>query len=395
MKRAQRTSRRPSKKKIPTIPMLFPAYRKGAYLESSAAKRDDALRQLSVAYRTSGLVLYIGAGLSMSIGLPSWSNLVQALTVRLMTMRMQTAADAIKGLTDESRWELQSSFLQKLEVSPSLERPVLMLARSLKDELKDKLGAEIGRVLYRRIRNFPDSAIYHRLRANRFPIKGLSRGASLTLLDAIAKLSRFERDAKGVQAIINYNYDDLLEEYLQSQNIKCKAVLSGRDRIPNGTLPSYHVHGLIRYKSFVAQLDTSLAKRAKSRAPSTEGNFVFSEDEYHAEYADAYKWSNLTQMSHLGSHTGLLIGLSLEDPNIRRLIDVTHRQYPDTRNYAVLTRKKSLKGVGDNEGTVLTNLFEEVESHSFEGMGVTPIWVDKYSEIPGVLNRIVDGESHS
>jgi hypothetical protein len=80
---------------------------------------------------------------------------------------------------------------------------------------------------------------------------------------------------------------------------------------------------------------------------------VFSEDEYHAEYSDPYKWSNMTQMSLLGRYPGLFVGLSLEDPNIRRLIDVTHRQYPENANYAILPRKNRLKGQTDGNDAVM------------------------------------------
>ena len=117
---------------------------------------------------------------------------------------------------------------------------------------------------------------------------------------------------------------------------------------------------------------------------------MFSEDEYHEEYADAYRWSNMTQISLLGRHTGLFVGLSMEDPNIRRLIDVTHRQYPDVLNYAVLPRRMSLRSSSDSKKCVLRNLFEAVETASFAKIGVRVIWVDHYDDIPGVLKSICE-----
>jgi hypothetical protein len=122
------------------------------------------------------------------------------------------------------------------------------------------------------------------------------------------------------------------------------------------------------------------------------GNFVFSEDEYHAEYSDPYKWSNMTQISLLGRYTGLFVGLSLEDPNIRRLVDVTHRQYPEGHNYAILPRKRQLSGTRDTKGCVLRNLFEQVETSSFEKIGIRVIWVDSFEDIPCVLREICTGE---
>jgi hypothetical protein len=125
------------------------------------------------------------------------------------------------------------------------------------------------------------------------------------------------------------------------------------------------------------------------------GNFVFSEDEYHAEYSDPYKWSNMTQTSLLGRHTGLFVGLSMEDPNIRRLIDVTHKQYPDIRYYTILRRRESLASSTHTKEAVLRNLYESVENNSFNDIGVRVLWVDRYEEIPPLLREIyrTDGDT--
>jgi hypothetical protein len=123
-----------------------------------------------------------------------------------------------------------------------------------------------------------------------------------------------------------------------------------------------------------------------------QGNFVFSEDEYHAEYSDPYRWSNMTQMSLLGRYTGLFVGLSLEDPNIRRLIDVTHQQYPENINYAVLPRKQRLDQQRDNNDAVMLNLFEAVETNSLERIGVRVLWVVAFSRIPRLLNTVCGAE---
>jgi hypothetical protein len=112
------------------------------------------------------------------------------------------------------------------------------------------------------------------------------------------------------------------------------------------------------------------------------GNFVFSEDEYHTEYSDPYRWSNMTMISQLGRFSGLFVGLSLQDPNLRRLIDVTHRQYPDITNYAILTRKSPRAGASRSRESTLQDLFERVETESFEDLGVKVIWTDNFNEVP-------------
>jgi hypothetical protein len=117
------------------------------------------------------------------------------------------------------------------------------------------------------------------------------------------------------------------------------------------------------------------------------GNFVFSEDEYHTEYSDPYRWSNMTMINQLGRYSGLFIGLSLLDPNLRRLIDVTHRQYPDIKNYAILTRKPAQNAAAAASEPFLRDLFEKVETESFANIGVQVIWTDTYEEVP---DRILD-----
>jgi hypothetical protein len=390
----RRAARKPEvpRTKTPSLLDLFPGHRKAAYLERARAALEKSVGGLAHAYRHRGLVLYVGAGVSISVGLPSWADMVRSLTVRMMTRKVESAISALGELKDEARWKLFDGLYEDLQANQQYEKPILMLARSLKNELGTNLSNEIARVLYRRFFNrlIKGRRVYHR-KGFSVEYRGVRRETHAfppesfrhyPLLEAVASLARAERDANGVQAIVNYNYDDLVEEYLKAQKIKCMTVLSGGDKVPDGVLPSYHVHGLIRSADFLS----------KKRRPGlqSKGNFVFSEDEYHAEYSDPYRWSNMTQMSHLGRYTGLFIGLSMEDPNIRRLIDVTHRQYPETRNFAILSRRQPLARSKDDKRTLLRNLFEEVETSSFERIGVGVLWVDRHDDIPGVLSKIVE-----
>jgi len=199
------------------------------------------------------------------------------------------------------------------------------------------------------------------------------------LLDALVALTRPQRGMAGVQAIVNYNFDDILEERLRRDDVPCVTVLSGRDRLTRGKLPSYHVHGVLPVREFAGKVPPK---------QGSAGNFVFSEDEYHLQYADPYRWSNVTQISLLGRHKGLFIGLSMQDPNLRRLIDVTHQQYPEIWNYAILPR--SDKPQNDNvRATILRNLAEDVDETSFERIGVKVIWVDDITaDVAPLLSKI-------
>jgi hypothetical protein len=354
------------------------------------ARRDEHLKELHEAYLHHGLVLYVGAGVSLSLGLPSWPELIRALSVTMMSHRVKTAIDRLKTLSEEQKWERLGGLQLQVDQRADSDKPILMMARAVKEELGDQLPSAIARILYRSFQRLLYSRWHdehwRKLRQSKTSPQFFPRGQkslpTSELIDAIIALARAERDARGVQAIVNYNYDDLLDEKLLEQHVKCRTVLSGRDVVPSGTLPCYHVHGLI------ASRNVATRKPAK-----VQGNFVFSEDEYHAEYSDPYKWSNMTQMSLLGRYTGLFVGLSLEDPNIRRLIDVTHRQYPENINYAILPRKQRLDQQKSNSNAVMKNLFEEVESHSLERIGVKVIWVDTFEQIPYLLKRVCGADS--
>jgi hypothetical protein len=392
MRLAKRSSKKPNRSRqrgvsSSSLGALFPTFRPKQFRDTASVRRDAYLGELREAYLHRGLVLYVGAGVSLSLGLPSWPELIRALSVTMMSRRVETAIDTLKTLTDEQKFQRLEKLQVQVEKRADSDKPILMMARAVKDELGDRLPLSISRTLYRPIlrqlisRWHDENYLKHRRSSPRLRSESLFRPHRLLpaseLLDAIVALCRAERDVQGVQAIVNYNYDDLLDEKLREQHVRCKTILSGRDVVPPGTLPCYHVHGLISSKD--------IATRKTARV---QGNFVFSEDEYHAEYSDPYKWSNMTQMSLLGRYAGLFVGLSLEDPNIRRLIDVTHRQYPENVNYAILPRKNLLNDQTDGNDAVMRNLFEAVESSSFERIGVRVIWIDAFDDIPNLVGKI-------
>jgi hypothetical protein len=359
----------------------------------------------------------------------------------------------IKLQTDLERFFLEQKVYDQ-------NKPILMMARAIKEELRQDLPDIIAQKLYRAILKSaelqqPESMdeLRQRLQAD-LP--------SSELLKAIVALARPQREIEGVQAIVNYNYDNLLEETLQRENVPCMTILSGRNVQPPHVLPVYHVHGALPLSNIAAEqyeseaifaratgwelphphndifdriffgtediasvassygqspeqieeiygdaLDllaegrtqpttdpaSPRAARVRSAAAYTRyGNFVFSEDEYHTEYSDPYRWSNMTQISHLGRYTGLFIGLSMEDPNLRRLIDVTHKQFPEVRNYAIIKRRDRLGSATEETSNIVRNLFESMETASFDSIGVSVLWVDDHNEIPSLVQKVCELE---
>jgi hypothetical protein len=364
---------------LTSLRTLFPTFTKSAYIARDAEARKGFIDELRENYLRRGLVLYVGSGVSRSVNLPIWHELIRSLTVTMMTRRVATAVDTLEGIPDAKREKAIAHMEAKVASSPGEEKPILMMARALKDHFGPALAGEIAKILYQPVLGPKRYQLLGGLANTRTQHReDAIRHIDSPLLRALVSLARSQRDVAGVQAIINYNFDDILEEKLRSEEVRCKTVLSGFDVVPPGTLASYHVHGVLPFEDY----------RRDPANVTTKGNFVFSEDEYHAEYSDAYRWSNMTQMSNLGRFTGLFVGLSMQDPNIRRLIDVTHRQYPEITNYAILTRKEPLANSTDDSATVLRNLFEDVEAQSFWKIGVRVIWADNFEEVPKLINAM-------
>ena len=381
MKKKLAKSTAARRSKSPSLLTLFPDYLKKAYTAKDTANVEPVIRDLRECYLHRGLVLYLGSGVSRSVGLPNWQELVRSLTVTMMSKKVTTAFGALGKPEDEKFWRTLSAIHEDVEKGADYDKPILMMARAIKDELGSDLQRIVTLNLARHFRRYRSSTI-QRLPRGRVRVMHSKANQRSDLIDAIVALARSERDVKGVQAIINYNYDDIVDETLRVEHVQCTTVRSGKDKVETAMLPCYHVHGVLPvYK-------TSRSPFSEASAHMNAGNFVFSEDEYHVEYMDPYRWSNMTQMSNLGRHSGLFIGLSMEDPNIRRLLDVTHRQYPDMQHYAVLTRKVSLRDSTNSKNSVLRNLFEQVEANSFKKIGVNVIWVDSHDHVPGILNKI-------
>lgn len=353
---------------------------------ASATKRQRALvERLRRTYNTDGLALYLGAGVSASAGFPDWAHLVRALLSRVI--QREAYGDDQQQLlyeqTDSWPWK-PAAFRKAVERVPfQNNRPLIMLARMLREHLKRDLRARVAGTLYFESmigQYLIDTPWVRRLRRGEAVLDPDIMSSSL--INAIAEMSEPHAGRAGIKAIINYNFDDLVDEIIRHRGTPCSTVSAPGDRISAGALPCYHVHGVLPLRTYAASF------RQKHRRMKTRGDFVFSEDEYHRQYAEPFRWSNLVQTSLLGAYDGLFVGLSLEDPNIRRLLDSTHRQYPRRRNYAILRRQRSLARAGRGVENVVTNLFEQIESESFVDIGVNVLWVDDFKDIPKLLDDI-------
>jgi hypothetical protein len=188
------------------------------------------------------------------------------------------------------------------------------------------------------------------------------------IIDSIVRLSRPQRDGRPLDSIITFNFDCLVEENLSTNGIPNRPIFSEAIKHGSHELPIYHVHG---YLPRTGQIPADM-------------ELVFSEDAYHNQFIDPFSWSNLIQLNKLTQNTCLFVGISLTDPNMRRLIDVAWRKNPDK----VLSHYMVKRLPRASEKDVLDEVSKLLEEQDANALGLNVVWIDEFAELPSVLDDI-------
>ena len=365
---------------------------------------DDARDALRRAFKTQQLTLYLGAGVSVASALPTWDKLVLSVYFAAISEeKLGNWRPFPNYLYAISEWYLRE-----------LREPLEVTARKLRqlypegEDGEQQFLSAVRDGLYR----IEDTT----LRDSGPP----EIGENATLRAVAALCAAQARQHYGVRSVITYNYDDLLERSLDGQR-QAVPVCSRSMPTPK-RLPIFHVHGFIPFP--------------RDDGPGQSG-VVFSEEEYNAAASDPYSWSNLVQLREMSSSVGLMVGLSLADRNIRRLLDALALSPVRARIYAVLKRPEknvpdpaqvdgidraarellnqferagiksramSGRGIGYERMSVkssvryqreiqgilaaVEDLAEVQETRVMEKLGITPIWYDDHADIPDILQEI-------
>ena len=299
---------------------------------------------LRVEYAEGQLCLFVGAGVSMGCGLPDWKGLAKAVVNSFPRkpggppLGARSAARSL-GLPQPEDPNALFDYIPRALVE---EDPLLSM-RYARSEFGAELRELVSQVLYRQ---------------------------AIALSDAVLEIPLLEK----VRRICCYNYDDVLERAF-AQRDRAHLSLFEDDRMPleDERVLVLHPHGFLPD-----------GKRPSYKA--TE-RIVLSEDDYHSLYGDGYAWANLAQLTLLLNYTALFIGCSLLDPNVRRLLDIAARRRPGHRHYALFRDRLNQDDApwfAKNDSTA----FRRVQTRLFDGLGVQPIWIYDYSEIPTILRGL-------
>lgn len=315
-------------------------------VEQRKKEKEKYINQAKAAYIKQDMVLFLGAGVSIDGGIPLWSTLIKTLHVSMLNK-----------LTEDENLSLeQREMMQKIALDNEMESPLMQM---------------------RYIRaGFSNEEYYKMVHA---ALYGHNINLDTELLNAITKISMAQRGGRGIKSIITYNFDDLLEQKFERSEIPTHTIYNEKSRQKVDKLNVYHVHGY---------LPSDYSKKAD------EPNLIFSEEDYHRVYRDAYSWSSLVQLNALRENTCLFIGCSLSDPNLRRLLDVTVRGDEIPRHYAILKKNKILKKNNFQDANekiieIYQKIDDNIQTAYYQRLGLNIIWIDNFEEVPAILKSFL------
>jgi NAD-dependent SIR2 family protein deacetylase len=248
--------------------------------------------------RKDKLSIFLGAGISVSCGLPDWTTL-------LNTLKSLIASHGIHLYDDDD------------------------IANVTRKLFGDKFNTVIADCLY---------------------------GYGVTVSETALSIAH-----SGVKSIVCFNFDDILEETFQSENIRHNVVLNGEKFNLNSEHTTiFHPHG------YLGRFDSEAEQKAS--------DIILSKSDYDGLYLDHYCLTNLIQLSMLMTKTVLFVGMSMTDPNIIRLLKEARKIGVRNWHYAFIKRVNEEHSAS--------------ETIRLKSLGVDPVWYKEHSDIPRILKQI-------
>lgn len=306
--------------------------------EPVGISNESRLNILRNTFRKGHVTLFLGAGVGKSAGMPNWTELLVAVLKSSKDPRIVDYVRQYKKLEKDCMYSYP--VVGRFAVDGLAPNDFGGSASEMYDKTIDILRDKIKKRLY--------SKPHHSL-----------------LVDALAQLVQ----SSNVDSVITYNYDDLLENKLrENPDFKFMSVYEN-NRCLIQEKPIYHVHGYVPRDKYI------------------QSKPVLSERDYHELYKEAYHWTNVEQLHALNRNTCIFVGLSMTDPNLRRLLDFSRGALIDDEKenpHYVFMWKNSSQNEEEKKNAYF-NWFENI-MHEF---GITVIWYNDHNDLPGMLSSLL------
>lgn len=288
--------------------------------------REERLKKAINDFNRYDSVIFAGAGVSASAKIPDWNSLLRSLL----------ADGTIITSNDFDR------------VFKSMDNSNLLTARYIERSL-----------------NADKKTIVEKIRQLLYPNDVFQESCLITTICELIIRQ------KNLRSVITYNYDTLIEDCLKTKGKTCFSVYKN-SRDESNSFPVYHVHGIVFRKN-----DNELPE-----------DIVLTEKDYHRVYSEVFDWSNVEQLHALTRCTCFFIGLSLNDPNLRRLLEIAQRDTSKSvKHYVFMERKSAYDELEKAEKDFQTR------EDMFADLGLNVIWYkgnDEHKELPMLLQRFFD-----
>ena len=307
--------------------------------EQLETEKDNILNKAKSDLQSGNYSFFFGAGISMDAGLPGWGAFMKNLIKKI------ESGDANRKLTD----------LDYTDIEEQCFHSSIIVGQFLKE-----YGSE------KEIKQYAQESLYREY--------NLKNVKTQNLIDSIVHVI----EKQSPRNIITYNYDDLIESTLLNKGKFIFETITGATIIKGNQLPIYHVHGYIPNPN-----TTNLTE-----------DIVLTEESYHKIYQEPFHWSNIVQLNALNHTVCFFIGLSMSDPNLRRLLDISMKNRtsgndnnnPLPQHYVFLHRqnlKKTCPGCHKNKSN------EDVQERIMNRLGLNVIWYDSFDELPILIKSLI------
>lgn len=317
------------------------------------------IKRCSFDYRRGNLTIVLGAGVSISFGLPDWRTLLSRL--------------------------LDERLIEKKKYSEIIKQLIGLISSN------NLITSNHIRNLYK---SSNDIEFHNLLKRNLY--KNYDKNAAQTLFLEIANLipdiNKFNdySTEHNINSIITYNYDDIFQQTVREPHtsFKFKTIYKQGQKCQKDYLPIYHVHGYLPVEDETFEMN----------------DLVLLESSYHEQYADTFKWNNIVQYNAFLNQNCLFIGISLQDPNLRRLLYMAAKNNPSNECVHYLFKKKynqnevlsnltgvikkKYKSMSEYEKHEITQTIQSVEEEDALKLKISIIWINEYFEISSLINDI-------
>jgi len=293
----------------------------------------EALNELRGVWQKGKLTIVVGSGASKQSGLPTWYEVLDKLILTYVENKYKDTM--VEPITKNIRDCLMDRLRKE---SP------IVIAHNLQSNLKQ--DEYIGRV---------HSALYGELKAP--PIPG-------PITQAIASLG------SKLNSVVTFNFDGLVETALLNDGTVNTPVWLPDHWAKVDGLPVYHPHGYLPYEMI-------------EKEPYW---IVLAESDYHTQFASTHNWSNVAISRALLETTCLFVSTSITDPNLRRILDLMHRENP-TKYHYFMWSKPDDDDFENPVDAIAHKAYEEIFVESHRRLGLKPFWFHYKGDDPSGIDK--------